>query len=78
MAIREMPDSYVKEKHRIEPERTSFFARELQDIPSNGYRQVVYGVYRKTAPGFVLEGDGDAEIVSFRIRDSILLDILTL
>lgn len=76
MTLREMLDAYVKEKYQIEPEILPFSHEN-------------YEIYRHTDTGrwfavfivkprrvFGLEGGSDAEIVSFRIRDAMLRDMV--
>ena len=74
--IRELLDAYVKEKYGIEPEVLPFSKED-------------YGVYRHTETGrwfavfivkdrsaFGLPGSGDAEVVSFKIKDRMFADLL--
>ena len=75
-SIREQLDSYVMEKYRIEPEILPF-SREDYAI----YRHAVTGKWFavfivKDRQTFGLPGTGDAEIVSFKIKDSALADLL--
>ena len=75
--IRQRLDRYVKEKYGIEPERLPF-----------GHED--YSIYRHTDEGkwfavlivkprheFGLVGEGDSEVVSVKIRDPLLVDLLT-
>ena len=76
MALREMLDAYVKEKYRIEPEILPF-SHENYEIcrhPDTGRWFAVFIV--KSRRAFGLEGDGDVEIVSFRIRDAMLRNMV--
>ena len=74
--IREQLDSYVMEKYQVEPEILPFSHED-------------YAIYRHADTGkwfavfivkdrqtFDLPGAGDTEIVSFRIKDSVLTDLL--
>ena len=75
--IREQLDSYVREKYRIDPEILPF-------------SQADYAIYRhgdtgkwfavlivKDRQALGLPGTGDAEIVSFKLKDPILTDLLS-
>lgn len=76
MVIRDMLDTYVKEKYQIEPEILPFSHEnyEIYRHTDTGKWFAVFIV--KPRQAFGLKGDGDAEIVSFRIRDAMLRDML--
>ena len=76
MALREKLDAYVKEKYQIEPEILPFSHEnyEIYRHTDTGKWFAVFIVKPRRA--FGLEGDGDAEIVSFRIRDAMLRDMV--
>ena len=76
MALREKLDAYVKEKYQIEPEILPFSHDnyEIYRHTDTGKWFAVFIVKPRRA--FGLEGDGDAEIVSFRIRDAMLRDMV--
>ena len=74
--IREQLDAYVRDKYHVEPETLPFSHED-------------YGIYRHTDTGkwfavfivkersaFGLPGSGEAEIVSFKIRDRLLADFV--
>ena len=74
--VREQLDNYVKEKYRIDPEILPFSHED-------------YTIYRHTDTGrwfavfimkdrqvFGLRGSGNVEIVSFKIKDTALSDLL--
>lgn len=76
MTIREQLDVYVKEKYGIDPELLPFSKED-------------YGVYRhpdtgkwfavfiaKDRSAFGLPGSGEAEVISFKIRDRMLADFV--
>ena len=75
--IRQRLDLYVKEKYGIEPEQLPFSHED-------------YAIYRHTGEGkwfavfiikprheFGLDGEGIAEVISVKIRDPLLVDLLT-
>lgn len=74
--LRERLDAYVKEKYQITPEILPFSHEnyEIYRHKDTGKWFAVFIV--KTRKAFGLEGDGEAEIVSFRIRDAMLRDMV--
>lgn len=76
MTLREMLDAYVKEKYQIEPEILPF-SYENYEIYRHTETGRWFAVFiAKSRRAFGLEGDGDAEIVSFCIRDAMLRDMV--
>ncbi len=75
MTLREMLNAYVKKNYRIEPEILPFSHEdyEIYRHADTGRWFAVFIV--KPRRVFGLEGDGDAEIMSFRIRDAMLRDM---
>lgn len=74
--LREKLDAYVKEKYNIKPETLPFSHEDyaIYRHPDTGRWFAVFIV--KERKEFGLIGDGEAEIVSFRIRDKLMADIL--
>lgn len=75
--LREQLDQYIKQKYNVEPEQLPFKHED-------------YAIYRHTDTGkwfavfivkprqeFGLEGEGDAEIVSFKPRDAMYADFMS-
>ena len=76
MTLREMLDAYVKEKYQIEPEILPF-SHEKYEIYRHADTGKWFAVFIvKPCRAFDLEGDGEVEIVSFRIRDPMLRDMV--
>lgn len=69
-------DAYVKEKYNIEPEILPFSHEDyaVYRHPDTGRWFAVFIV--KERKEFGLAGDGEVKIVSFRIRDKMMADIL--
>ena len=70
-------DEYTKEKYGIEPEQLPFNHEDyaIYRHSDSGKWFAVFIV--KSRSEFGLEGDGDAEILSVKIRDPLLADLLT-
>ena len=74
--MREQVESYAKKQYHVEPEQLPFNHEDyaiLRHTDSGKWFAVFIVKYCKE---FGLDGDGDAEIVSLKIRDSLLADIL--
>ena len=76
-SVREQLDAYVKDKYRIEPEQLPFKHEDYAIYRhfESGKWFAVFIVKSKSE--FGLTGEGDAEIMSVKIRDSMLVDFLT-
>ena len=77
MTIREQLDAYVKEKYGIDPEFLPFTKEDygVYRHPDTGKWFAVFIVKERSA--FGLSCSGEAEVVSFKIRDRMLSDFLT-
>ena len=75
-SLREQLEAYVKEKYNIESEQLPF-NHEDYVIFRHADSSKWFAVFiAKTRSEFRLDGDGEAEIVSLKIRDPLLIDIL--
>ena len=76
MTIRERLDAYVKQKYGIEPELLPF-SHEKYEIYRHADTGKWFAVFIvKPRQVFGLDGEGEAEIVSLRVRDPLLRDLL--
>lgn len=75
--IRERLEDYAKKKYDVEPEQLPFNHEDYAILrhADSGKWFAVFIV--KPRSEFGLDGEGDAEIVSLKIRDLLLADILT-
>ena len=74
--IRERIDAYTKDKYGIDPEILPF-SHENYEIYRHAETGKWFAVFIvKSRSEFGLNGDGEAEIVSLKIRDPLLADML--
>ena len=73
---REQLEAYVKQKYNVEPEQLPFNHEDYAVLrhPNSGKWFAVFIV--KSRHEFGLAGEGDAEIVSLKVHDPSLADIL--
>lgn len=74
--IREQLDAHVKKKYGIEPEILPFI-KETYDVYRHKETGKWFAVFIvKDRNAFGLPGLGDAEVVSFKIRDRMIADLV--
>jgi len=75
--VREQLEAYARERYGVEPEQLPFNREDYAVLrhADSGKWFAVFIV--KSRGAFGLEGDGDADVVSLKIRDTLLADLLT-
>ena len=76
ISLREQLEAYVREKYNIESEQLPFNHEDYSIFRHSDSGKWFAVFIVKPRGEFGLDGEGDAEIVSLKIRDPLLADIL--